>query len=153
MTEVTLEFLDDFPENFESEIRELIAPMLRIVGRDLASLYLHISDDTEAAEISVMRRYHSAHIYFSFGFFSEKVQTKRKVLIHELIHVLVDTLQKHGAQIIDAYFEEGSSEHGLLRARFEESSEKLTDALALAFLDILDELKDAQGEHFIHDFD
>ncbi len=141
MTEVTLEFVDDFPDLFEAAIRELISPMLRLVRRNLANIYFHMSHDTEAAEISVMRRYHSAHVYFAYGFFSEDVATKRKVLVHELVHVLVDTLQKHGAQMIDAYFEEGSPEHALLRVRFEESSEELTDALALAFLDILDELE------------
>ena len=140
MTSPVLEFAADFPEGFEKNIRELIAPMLRIVGRDMANLYFNMSEDTEAAEISVMRRYHAAHIYFSYSFFAEETHTKRKVLIHELIHVLVDRVQKHGAQMIDAYFEDGTPEHALLRVRFEESSEELTDALALAFLDILDEL-------------
>jgi len=137
----TLEFLDDFPQSKEDEVRELLKPMLRIVERDLHSLHFRISSDTESAEISVMRRYHTAHIYLSHAFFFERENAKRKILLHELVHVLVDRVQKHGAQMIDAYFEEGSSEHSLIRVRFEESAEELTDALALAFLDILDELE------------
>ncbi len=136
-----LEFLDDFPLSKEEEVRKLLEPMLRIVGRDLDTLHFRISEDTEAAEISVMRRYHTAHIYLSHAFFFETERSKKKILIHELIHVLVDRVQKHGAQMIDAYFEEGSSEHALIRVRFEESAEELTDALALAFLDILNELE------------
>jgi len=142
MPSPTLEFLDDFPPSKEEEIRELIAPLLRIVGRDISVLKFHISSDTESgAEISVMRRYHTAQIWLSYAFFYASEGEKRKVLTHELLHVLVDRVHKHGTQIIDAYFEEGSSEHALIRVRFEESAEELTDALALAFLDILDEIE------------
>jgi len=138
----TLEFLDDFPQSKEDELRKLLKPMLRIVGRDLDSLHFRISSETEAAEINVMRRYHTAHIYLSHSFFVESERAKRKILLHEIVHVLVDRVQKHGAQMIDAYFDEGSSEHSLIRVRFEESAEELTDALALAFLDILDEFEE-----------
>ena len=142
---LTLEFLDDFPQSKEDEIRELVAPMTRIVSRDLSTLQFRISSDTEAAEINVMRRYHTAHIYLAHAFFFESTRAKRKILLHELVHVLVDRVQKHGGQMIDAYFEEGTSEHALIRVRFEESAEELTDALALAFLDIFDELDDVRG--------
>ncbi len=142
-----LEFLDDFPSSKEEEIRKLIQPMLRIVGRDMDSLNFRINSDPDVgAEISVMRRYHTAHIYLSHAFFFEKKEVKKKILLHELTHVLVDKVQKHGVQMIDAYFEEGSSEHSLIRVRFEESAEELTDALALAFLDILDELEELRTE-------
>jgi len=143
MPSPTLEFLDDFPPSKEEEIRTLVAPMLRIVSRDLSTIHFRISSDAEGAgaEISVMRRYHTAHIWLSHAFFFENEQAKKKILLHELVHVLVDRVQKHGQQLIDAYFEEGSSEHALIRVRFEESAEELTDALALAFLDVLDEIE------------
>ena len=143
---VTLEFIDDFPKDKEEEVRELLDPLLRLISRDLSALKFSLSNEIPGeASIRVMRRYHLAHIMLGYVFFAKDKEEKRAILIHELIHVLVDELSKNIDQILDAYFEEGSSERTFMEARLEESEEQLTDALALAFYDILKELEDAKN--------
>ena len=143
---VTLEFIDDFPVDKEKEIRKLLKPLLRLVSRDLSVLRLKISDEIPGeASIRVLRRYHTADIMLGRDiFFAKDEREKSEILTHELIHVIVDTLSKNTAQMLDAYFEEGSSERVFMESTLLESEEKLTDALALAFCDILRELESAK---------
>ena len=144
---IDLEFIDDFPGDREKEVRKLVEPLLRLVQRDLSKLRFKISNDIPGeASIQVKRRYHVANVWLSHLFFSQEPEYQQEILIHEFIHVLVDMLSKDIEQMIDAYFEEGSPERTLMESRFEESEEKLTDALALAFHGILRELKDAKDD-------
>lgn len=142
---VTLEFLADFPKKKEAEVRKLLKPLLRLVSRDLSKINLRISDDIPGeASIQVVRRYHGANIWLGHVFFSQKEEEQKFTLVHELIHVLVNILSKDIEQMLEAYFEPGSPERTLMESRFEDSEEKLTDALALAFYDILRELEEAK---------
>ena len=146
-TMVQLEFVNDFPEDKEEEVRKLISPLLRLVSRDLSKIKLRISNDIPGeASIQVSRRYHIANIMLGLIFFTKDHQEQQEILIHELMHVLVDMVSKNTAQLLDAYFEEGSSERVFMELRLEEAEEKLTDALALAFYDILKELEDAKEQ-------
>jgi len=143
---VTLEFVDDFPSDKEEEVRKLLSPLLRLVSRDLSRLKLRISNDIPGeASIMVARRYHMANVMLGHIFFTKDCQEQTEILIHELMHVLVDMVSKNTAQMLDAYFEEGTSERVFMESRLEEAEEKLTDALALAFYDILRELEEAQA--------
>lgn len=142
---VQLEFVNDFPEEREKEVRELLGPLLRLVERDLSKITFRISNDIPGeASIQVARRYHVAQIMLGLIFFEQTRKEKQEVLIHELMHVLVDVVSKNTAQMLDAYWDEMAPERILMESRVEEAEEKLTDALALAFYDILRELEEAQ---------
>lgn len=144
---VILEFVNDFPEDKEEEVRELLNPLLRLVSRDLSRIKLSISNDIPGeASIQVARRYHVANVMLGHIFFTKDHQEQSEILIHELMHVLVDMVSKNTEQMLDAYFEEGSSERIFMESRLLEAEEKLTDALALAFHDILRELEEAKKE-------
>ena len=142
---VQLEFVDDFPEDDEELVRRLLDPLLRLVSRDLSRIKLAISNDIPGeASIRVSRRYHIANVLLGHIFFTKDRQEQTEILIHELMHVLVDVVSKNTSQMLDAYFEEGSSERIFMESRIEEAEEKLTDALALAFYDILKELEETK---------
>ena len=127
-------------------MRKLLSPLLRLVSRDLSKLRLSISSDLPGeASIRVMRRYHVASVQLGYIFFSKPKEEQKEILTHELVHVLVDTLSKGIEQMLDAYFEEGSPERVLMESRFLESEETLTNALALAFYDILRELEESRN--------
>jgi len=142
---VQLEFIDDFPEDKEEELRKLLRPILRIVSRDLSKLIFKISSEPAGeAMIQVKRRYHVASVWLGHVFFSKSKEEQKEILIHELTHVLVDMLSREITFVLDAYFDDGSAERNLIEMRLEESEEKLTDAVALAFYDILKELEEAR---------
>lgn len=141
MSEIQLEFKNDFPKNQEKVMRDLLSPLLRLVKRDLSRLQIRIDDELgPGACIKVKRRYHIASIWIGSSFFLMETWEQTEVLTHELIHVLVDIFYRDVIQVVEAYWEEDSTTKHLLDVRFEDSMEKLTDALSLAFGEILDEV-------------
>lgn len=141
MNDIRLEFINAFPKNEEKEVRKLIAPFLRIVQRDISRLRFELDDESKSGScIRVKRRYHIAHIWIGPGFFLLEKWEQDEMLIHELMHILVDIFYRDVLQVVEAYWEDDSATRNLLNVRFEDSMEKLNDALALAFVEIFNEL-------------
>jgi hypothetical protein len=128
-------FHSTFPSALKRETRAALEPLLPLV-QDLEEVHLMVKGagdeglPTGEAAILVRRRYHVAHIWLDPVFYTLDEDTRRKTLLHELIHVRLDIFSREVFHVLEHWVPEAVEEY--VKDRLEDAEETATDALAHA---------------------
>ena len=130
-------FHEDFPEELQPQVRRILEPHLHL-ARWIHTVKVYLgSDEAMEASITVMRRYHIAHLDIHPNFFGLTWSERESTLVHELFHVVVDVFSREVKWVTQTWVEPETRTY--VEGRLEDAEETLVDSLAHVYLEGLKE--------------